>query len=202
MNIFVGVEDDLSEFVARELVVDAVGRETEVRVLRGGGNSYLRKRLPNFLQLSLRIPLLLLTDLDLKQCAPGLTRDWLDGATKPERMSFRVAVREIESWIMADRENFADFLSVPLSRIPQDVEQIDHPKEFLMQLAKRAPRDVRSDLIRIEGSRTLQGLGYNSRLGQFVAERWNIRNAADCSPSLRRAVADLARFGKFIGATP
>ena len=32
-------------------------------------------------------------------------------------MQFRVAVREVEAWLLADRETFADFLGVRAKRI-------------------------------------------------------------------------------------
>ncbi|HEY7320113.1 MAG TPA: hypothetical protein VIE89_21300, partial [Candidatus Binatia bacterium] len=56
----------------------------------------------------------------------------------PERaqnMCFRVAVREVEAWLLADRERISRFLSVPLSRIPTNPEGERDAKEVMVSLA-------------------------------------------------------------------
>ena len=64
------------------------------------------------------------TDLDDKPCATFLIEDWFEGpiADYPKRRAanllFRIAVHEVESWIMADRESFAKFLGISVHKIP------------------------------------------------------------------------------------
>jgi hypothetical protein len=74
-------------------------------------------------------PWIVLVDLDLDaECAPPLRKSWL---SKPSHyMCFRIAVRAIEAWLMADRERFARFLSIDIARIPRDVEAVKHPKLY------------------------------------------------------------------------
>lgn len=45
-------------------------------------------------------PFLVLADLDRIECAPKLIRDWLPVEKHPNPV-FRVAVREVESWVQA-----------------------------------------------------------------------------------------------------
>jgi len=50
-----------------------------------------------------------LVDLDFDKCAPSLIKEWFDGFDKNPRLIFRVAVPEVESWLIADTKNFARF---------------------------------------------------------------------------------------------
>jgi hypothetical protein len=56
----------------------------------------------------------------------------------------RVAVREVESWVLADRRRIANFLSAPLNSIPMDPEQLDDPKMALLTLARAHARSRRT----------------------------------------------------------
>jgi len=61
-----------------------------------------------------------LVDLDLKpDCAPELVAEALPEPA--DGMCFRVAVREIEAWLLADRAGFAKWAGVSAGRIPLDV---------------------------------------------------------------------------------
>lgn len=72
--IYLAVEDDLSEVLLRRLLqerpVFAVGP-----VFKRNGFGYLRKNTPAFNNMARVSPVLLLTDLDRHNCAPGLIRD-------------------------------------------------------------------------------------------------------------------------------
>jgi hypothetical protein len=73
-------------------------------LLRKGGNGYLRSRIPSFCQLARYEPILLITDLDNWTCPAELRTRWLGGLTQPSTMLIRVAVREVEAWLLADHE--------------------------------------------------------------------------------------------------
>jgi hypothetical protein len=47
----------------------------------------------------------------------------------------RVAVREVEAWLFAHKTAFAEFLGVSRDLIPDNVEQVENPKEFVVTLA-------------------------------------------------------------------
>lgn len=113
------VEGMTDEPVAKRLLM-------HVRLVIGdvfgrSGKADLLLRLPNYNQAarSRFATWFVLVDLDNDKdvaCAPQALKIWLP--QPGEGMRLRVAVRAIESWIMADTEQLADFLSVTSTRIP------------------------------------------------------------------------------------
>lgn len=193
MTIYCAVasEDELSEIVGEKLIRECVADGDVAIRLRKGGNGYLRTNLDKFRQISDRMPLLLLTDLDTFPCANALRAEWLSGVAIPAQFKFRVCVREIEAWLMADRQSFANLLGVPINRVPASPDDLADPKRTLLHLAREGSRAVRSDLLIQRGAVASQGLGYNRLLGEFVATQWNLIDAATNSDSLSRAIARL-----------
>lgn len=187
-SVFLGVEDRLSEAVGKKILHHTLGNGLSIRTMNGQGFGYLAMKIKSFAEISNRYPVLVLTDLDHKDCAPSLRSKWLKDVTVPKKMVFRVAVREIEAWLLADRDGIARFLGVSRARVPGNVEQISQPKEALLALARGARRELREDLLPRKGSQAVQGLGYNLRMGQFVGEHWNIDQARMGSDSLDRAI--------------
>jgi len=109
---------------------------------------------------------------------------------------------EVESWLMADRNSFANFLSIPVNRIPSNTDDILNPKEFLVSLARSSKkRRLREELVPKPRTRIPIGYGYNTRLSQFVREHWNIERAATVSPSLKRTLDRLHQATR-IGVNP
>jgi hypothetical protein len=108
---------------------------------------------------------------------------------------FRVAVQEVEAWLLADRSAFATFLGISRDLIPDNAEQVDNPKEFVVSLARRSrKRDVRESLVPREGSTARVGRDYNGRLVSFVNADWQAVEAQKRSPSLKRTMDLLRRF--------
>ena len=102
------VEDELSEAVLREMLRQS-GRSFAVgAAYQGGGFGYLRKNVKGFNHGAKGIPYFLLTDLDKNECAPMLIRGWLTVPLHPN-LIFRVAVHEVEAWILADRGSIRMF---------------------------------------------------------------------------------------------
>lgn len=141
-------------------------------------------------QLSQHRPVFLLTDLDNKECPSLLIDNWFGQKHRPENLLLRVAVREVESWLLADHEAIR-FLIGSKGRLPQNPDALENPKQSLLQLAKSAKRDIREDLVVETGTVASQGIGYNARLGLFVQSHWSPTRAAERSSSLRRAIARL-----------
>ncbi len=75
-----------------------------------------------------------------------------------------------------------------IRRLPGQPDTLRDPKDFLLDLARRAPRSVRLDLRAEPGAIARQGLGYNARLSQLVREKWRPARAAARSPSLRSMI--------------
>ena len=113
-------------------------------------------------------------------------------------MCFRVAVREIEAWLLADRTRIAKFLSVDSRNVPLNVEALPDPKRTVLQLAGLSrQRSLREDMLPRPGSGRDVGPAYNSRLIEFVTDRqrgWRPDVAAQASESLRRCLRCLGRL--------
>lgn len=186
--INVATEDEISEAVAVRLVDCIFGNGKVGDRLGRKGNGYLLKKLPSFRQMANREPVLILTDLDDTNCAPSLLRQWSGGRAFPENLLVRIAVRETEAWLLADRDGMANLLGVSPKKIPANPEELDDPKRFLLNLARTAKREVRSELIPAKGAMASQGLGYNRLLSSFVSTDWKIDEATDRSESLSKAV--------------
>jgi len=159
-----------------------------------GGSGWIKKRINDFNRAAQGMPYLVLTDLDTCECAPVLIRQWLDTPKHPNLL-FRVAVREVEAWLLGCREAFAAFLGISESRIPTNVDGIADPKAFVVDLARRSrKRDVRVDIVPEEGSMAQVGPAYNERLRLFMEMSWDPAVAKRRSPSLRRAIRALDLF--------
>ncbi len=196
--VVLATEDALSEAVGQRMVKDANSGLTVTQTLRRGGFGYLRSRMRNFCQIARRTPVLLLTDLDTAECPATLIEDWSRRDEIPMQLLFRVAVRQVESWLLADRDGLARLLKVSVRHFPRDPDTLPDAKQSLLQLAQRAPRTIREDLVAESGATAAQGLGYNAVLSNFVRTSWNPSRAEHRSNSLARArmrVSELAAAG-------
>jgi hypothetical protein len=188
------VEDEISEHTIRQVLAQC-GREFTVgNVIGKRGSSYLRSRIVDLNRAARGWPFLVLTDLDRYQCPAELVHRWLSVPRHPNLL-FRVAVQEVEAWLLADRSAFATFLGISRDLIPDNAEQVDNPKEFVVSLARRSrKRDVRESLVPREGSTARVGRDYNGRLVSFVNADWQAVEAQKRSPSLKRTMDLLRRF--------
>lgn len=189
--ITIATEDELSEAVGSRLLSDVLPEFTIIQKLRRQGNGYLKSRSRNFNSMALRHPVFLITDLDNYPCAGQLINNWFRDLPVNPNLKFRVAVREIESWLLADHQGMTNLLDRAANNIVPDPDQLQNPKQYLLERARRASRDVRNDLTRMSGPTVKQGLGYNSRLCKFVEEVWDPNQASQRSNSLARAIGRL-----------
>lgn len=114
--IFIAAEDEVSESVVRRLLHECRRNYIVIHAYPTEGSGYLKANINAFNKSARVNPFLLVTDLDQVECAPILIRNWLPGY-KHHNLIFRVAVREVESWLMADRNNLARFLGISNSPI-------------------------------------------------------------------------------------
>jgi len=192
--INLAVEDDLSEAVVRKLLASAVSEFAIGDCYSKGGFGYLRRSIRGFNAAALGTPFIVLTDLDNAECAPGLMKEWLPLARNPNLL-FRVAVREVEAWLIAHRDGIAAFLGVQNRLIPTDPESLKDPKQTIIHLARKSrSRDIRDDIVPPAGSTREQGPNYNGRLIAFVNNVWEPSVAANSVGSLRRALEAVNRF--------
>ena len=190
----IGVEDLLSEIITRRLIRDS-GRNYSIgTVFSRGGFGYLKKTAHGWNSASKSIPFFLLTDLDTSACPSQLIVEWVPG-TIHHNFFFRVAVREVEAWLIADYENLSYFLQVRKAKFPEHPELLDDAKGTLIAIASSSSsRQVRERIVPKLNSFAKQGRDYNACLGEFVDTEWNPQKAAARAPSLYRCIERLRNF--------
>lgn len=162
------------------------------------GKSYIDKNIRAFNREAHRAPWFVLRDWDISDgaaCAPELVRRKLP---RPARMMcFRIAVRSIESWLLADRAGVARFLGVDTPTIPEDPDSLLDPKTALLELASRSTnREIRKGMVPAPGDTSPVGRRYNLLLTRFARVDWRPDRAAQNSPSLRKCLAALRDLGR------
>ncbi|MBI3092413.1 MAG: hypothetical protein HYY96_17270 [Candidatus Tectomicrobia bacterium] len=191
------VEGIVDEVVLRRLFASA-GAKTG-SVYGKNGKPHLLQKLRGYNQAAQHGRWLVLVDLNGDaDCAPPFRVRHLPDPAR--HMCFRVAVRAVEAWLLADMEEFAAFFGVAGSTIPQRPEQLENPKETVVQLARKSRRkDVREHLPPRLGSGRKVGPLYTSYLSEFAAQHWRPGMAARRSDSLRRC---RQRLSELLGSPP
>lgn len=187
--ISVAVEGISDEAVVRRLI-DARGADVH-RVQVQDGKSNLRRALPGYNGAAQGDPWLVLVDLDQDfACAPLMVVNWLPQAA--QFMRFRVVVRQIEAWLLADADRFSDFFGVASAAIPVQPDNVPDAKAALLTLVGGSTRGaIREDMVPRAGSGRRVGPAYTSRLIEFATSPtvgWRPDIAAQRSPSLSRCI--------------
>lgn len=111
---------------------------------------------------------------------------------------FRIAVRAVEAWLMADRESIADFLSVNLAKIPHQVDLDPHPKQTFINIARTSRnKSMREDIVPRDGSGAKVGPLYMARLTDFTENHWRPGEGQKHSKSLHRCINALSTLKTF-----
>ena len=185
-------EDQVSEFVMIKLA-DKAGNFFIANSYSEGGFGYIKKNITGFNEASKGCPFFVLTDLDSGNCAPALISDWLKEPPHAN-LIFRVAIREVETWLLADIEGFSKYSGISKVNFYDKPEELPDPKAALLQLIKKCrKRDVREDILPKDEFAKV-GPNYNDRLGEFIINHWNINRAVKRSDSLKRALHHLTTF--------
>ncbi|MCZ6676854.1 MAG: hypothetical protein O7E52_06355 [Candidatus Poribacteria bacterium] len=189
------VEGDVDEAVLRRLVRQVGASPSTVYGKKG--KPHLLQKISAYNQAANISPWLILVDLDQDaDCAPFVRESWLPNPAP--NICFRVVVREVESWLLADSDRLAQFLSVPVSQIPPHPETIGDPKLTMVSLARRSRRrDIREDMVPRPKSGREVGPAYTSRLIEFTEDAengWRPDVAAKSSESLDRCLRCIRRL--------
>ena len=156
----------------------------------GKGKQHLLKQLAGYNRAAQFQPWAVIGDLDIgSECPPGLRQRFLP-APAP-KICFRIVVREIEAWLLADRERAGAFLGISRTLIPIEPEAAPDPKELMVSLARRSgKRQIREDMAPRPQSGRQVGPGYTTALIEFVTDSagWRPGVAAENSVSLRRCL--------------
>lgn len=161
------------------------------------GKSYVVARIAGYNHSAQFRHWVILLDLDHDApCAPDAVMRWLP---VPSRlMCLRVAVRELEAWILADPERVSSYFSVPGREIPANPDSVPDPKDFMVELARKSRRKaVREDMVPIGGSGQQVGPAYTSRIVEFIQNTdsgWRPDVAATNSDSLRRCITAITQL--------
>lgn len=196
-HIFISgaVEGMLDEAVLRRLMKE---RGAMAGPIYGkNGKPFLLQKVNAYNQAARFVPWVILIDLDHDaDCAPIFLQSCLPNPAP--YMSFRVAIREIEAWLLADRESLAKLLSVGVSRIPHNPEALDSPKSTMVEIARHSRRrDVRENMVPRAGSGRKIGPAYTSLLIEFARDPengWRPNVAAKSSDSLKRCMHRLEQL--------
>lgn len=161
------------------------------------GKAHLRRQVNGYNAAARWAPWIVLVDLNHDaDCAPLLRDEWLPSPAS--QMCFRVAVRVVEAWLLADHQQIARFLGVSAKQIPPNPEEVADPKGLMVELARRSRRrDIREDMVPRPGSGRRVGPAYTARLIEFVEDTktgWRPDVAATSANSLRRCIECLRRL--------
>lgn len=193
ISLILIVEDMLGEVVVNKILAE-VNKKYHVENCLHWNKDKIMSKINGLNQSACGYVYFVFTDQDTEDRCPAVAMSELSEPKHPN-LFYRFAVMEIESWIMADREAFSKFLSVPLNKIPHDTDQIPQPKECVIRWARKSRSgEIKKEIPPGEGVDRKVGPLYNERLSEFVAKQWNIQNASRNSLSLRRTVARLRNF--------
>jgi hypothetical protein len=195
--ISAAVEGIVDEAVVRRLI-EHVGARLGT-VYGKSGKPQLLKNVRRYNEAARHGPWIVLVDLDGDaECAPPFCAEWLPSVAP--QMCFMIAVREVEAWLLADREHLADFLHIPLSHIPLAPESIENPKQTMVNIARRSRlRAIQKDMVPRPESGRQVGPAYPSRLIEFVENKqkgWRPDVASASSSSLSRCLQCLHRLAE------
>lgn len=189
--VYFAVEGETDVPVAERLIRLAGLDPRPTRV--AGGKSQLDARIPALNRSGVALNWLILRDLDRDApCASGLIDDLLHGRRLAPRVSLRIPVRAMESWMLADREGFTGEFGVATQRLPDTPDELDDPKQHLIDVCRHSTRrTIRTAMVPRPGSGRKVGPEYASRIAAFARGTWSVERAARRSPSLERALSGL-----------
>lgn len=195
-RIAVVAEDLLTQAVLHKCISEVLPAYRVVRTDVKGGRGNVQRELGAYAALAQVMPVLVGVDLDYDDCAPTLLGGW--GRLPPQaEFLLRVAVREIEAWVLADEKRVASFVGAAPNDVPRRPDQLADPKRSLLELARaHAGSELKADLVprNYDALYPRIGRAYNLRLCEFVAKKWRPHVARRKSPSLERALVALERL--------
>lgn len=199
LRVQIAVEGYLDEQVLRRLLACVRPDIAPPTVCHGlHGEAHLWRSVPSYYRACLSnqgiTPFVILADLDNRKCSSLLIKQHIRHYHKIDNCLIRIAVCEIESWLLADAEALSQYLGVSASKIPQNTDALSDPKTYLINLARRGRnKRVCGDILPGNGHRQI-GAGYNDRLSEYVSVCWHPEVAQQRSKSLSRAIAALRGF--------
>lgn len=185
--------EGVTDVPVAEKLIRLVGRVPRLGPVPSG-KSQIDKNLDRWNQSSNRQPFLVIRDWDTNdkvECVPALLTKLLTRDLEAPGFAFRIAVRAIESWLMADADSFAEFFVARKSRLPIDPDSLQNPKLALVTVCSRSPARIRTGMLPRPGSGRVVGPEYASLVVEFGRSHWDPERASLRSPSLNRTIGSL-----------
>ncbi|WP_146744899.1 hypothetical protein [Herbaspirillum rubrisubalbicans] len=180
-------EDDVCRALGQALIRQAQIPAQEQMALAAGGFGPFRSKIEKMNEVAARsMPVLMIADGDQDTCPVRQIGSWKPRHQAP-RLQIRLAVREAESWLLADHTAFADFAGISEAAIPRSPDEIVDCKSALLRLISRSRKRILRDEMLREGQ-IKPGLGYNFHLISFIENNWVAERAAERSQSVARAI--------------
>lgn len=188
-------EDELSEVMIKKLIRESRKDLIVKTSISGRGNNYIKNNIARYNLAAKTIPFFVLTDLDRNLCPPELITKWLPYPKHPNLL-FRIAVKEVENWLLADKDSLTKFLGVSKDLIKgNDIDMLPDSKEFIIKLARKSrKKSILNGICPKVGSTAKIGPDYNGILSRFIFENWRLDVAVNFSKSLNKAYTALRNF--------
>ena len=173
------------ESVLLPVVLDQIGRSDLQPIVRDARGSRFWTLAVGYNKAGKHMAVMGLADLEQAQCASFLLASKL--RDKSAGFHLRIAVRMLESWLLADRQSIAHFLKVPISAFPTEPDSESHAKKLLVSIARRSTsKSIREALVP-DDSGGIVGPDYAATMNRFIEEHWRVSEARKRSPSLEKA---------------
>jgi hypothetical protein len=178
MSLIIAVEGTTDAPVVKK-VAELAGWELASPPIVKRGKAPLDEALRGYNAAAAGSPWFVLRDMDHDAPCPGALVAELLPEPKP-LMCLRIAVRAVESWLMADAESLAVFLHVSPALVPGNPEREEDPKGAMVNLARRSTKPaIRKEMLPpAHGASRRTGPGYEGRLieyGEALAGRCRAR---------------------------
>jgi len=189
VDFFIMGEDELCcELAAAIILQSNILAKISTRICAGGFGPF-KARIAALSKIAQRMPVFMVADGDQDTCVVRQRDAWMPKQHDPNLM-LRLAVREAESWILADHEGFSAFAELSPALLPPLPDLIPNPKEALLHILTKSKRRVlRDEMLPDKRARAKTGLGYNMHLATFVQFHWSAERACERSPSLARSIS-------------
>lgn len=192
MVIRIVVEDELSEAVVKKIIYDNTKiSDLNFQTIGKRGRGKIKNRVNEFNNQSEALYFVILIDLNSDPCAPELIREWFKHPIR-KNLIFRVAVREVEAWILSDIDAISRYFNMNKDLVYKEVGNPDlltDPKKKLLSIVNRSKnKSLKKDIVKQQGTILLQGSAYNTILSDFVLYNWESDRARVKSTSLNRAI--------------
>lgn len=204
MNVIRYAVEGWTDEPVAEKIISSVGFVPH-HTLTARCKANLDRKLPGLNKSAVSMPWLVIRDLDRDDkrfCIPDLRARLLDGQELRPLMCLRFAMRTMESWLMADRDAFANFFGVRRELLKEEPETLLDPKRYLTSICKKSRKGlIKQGVPSQPGQKRQVGPEYNDLIREFTEDHWNPQRACANAPSLKRALDSLTTLRDSLPST-